>query len=236
VRAVREGEAGPRWIALCTAATLGLVAITAVMTTYEWTHNLWWKWITPSVPLILLLAAYGALPLLSRLRPPAGAAIGVGLIAVTLIGYALETRRQQALSEVLYGTQVALVRWVEEAFPARTGVLCEGIPASYLRGRASSTPALLWTDPTLPHDDPERLGDWLIERRVGLVMWYREEWTGAPEGAGFLGDPVVHQLGRATLEPVADERSYGLIAYLVVTPGFEPPSAPVPEVAGRIER
>jgi len=234
IRVVREGDERARWIGLCTAATLAFLALTAAMTTYEWTHNLWWKWITPSVPLLLLVAAYGAIGLLARLPRAAAIPTAVGLLVATLAGYAVETNRQTELSEVLYGTQVDLAAWAEEAWPVGTAVLTEGIPAAYLRGRQSPTPALLWSDPSLPRDDPERLGEWLIARRVGLVMWYQEEWTGAPEAAGFLAEPRPHRLGRATLEPIAHEPSYGLIAYVVTAPGLAAPSEPAPAVAGRL--
>ncbi len=229
VRITREGTPAARWIGLCTAATLALLAVTAVMTTYEWRHNLWWKWITPSVPLVLLLAAHGAWSLASR-----KAVLGV-VAVVTLVQYHAETRRQIELSDAAYGTQVALVQWVEDAFPAGTAVLAEGIPASYLRARRSAVPLARWTDDAVPADSPDALGAWLVGRRVGLVLWYREEWTGAPDKAGFLADVRAQRLGPATLEPLVDEQTYGLIAYRVAGPGVPVPSAPPPDVAGRID-
>lgn len=233
-RAARTSDDGPRWIALCTAATLALLVVTALMTTYERTHNLWWKWITPSVPLLLLMALYGAFEA-ARGRDRRGVWVATLILSTaTVLGYSAEAERQQELSEVRYGTQVDLARWAEEAWPAGTSVLTEGIPASWLRSRRSPTPTLVWSDPSLPHDDPDALGEWLLGRRVGLVMWYREEWTGAGEAAGFLATPVERRLGRATLTPVVDEPSYGLIAYVVSGPGVPTPASEVPNVAGRL--
>ncbi len=232
-RAWLSAEEGPRWIGLCTVATLALLAVTAVMTTYDRTHNLWWKWITPSVPLLLLLAVYGALEAARGRNERLVQVAAVVLATATVLGYSWETDRQQELSEVRYGTQVDLAKWAEEAWPAGTSVLTEGIPASYLRSRRSSTPVLLWTDPSLPHDDPAAFGEWLLAHRVGLVMWYREEWTGAAEAAGYLAAPEPRALGRAKLEPVVDERSYGLIAFQVLGPGIPEPTRPAPAVAGR---
>jgi len=79
---------------------------------------------------------------------------------------------------------------------------------------------LNWQDPTLPSDDPAALGAWLVKNQVGLVIWYSEEGTGGRAAAVYLENGEVQQLGPVRLEPLVDERSYGMIAYLVVGEGI----------------
>ena len=92
-----------------------------------------------------------------------------------------------------------------------------------------------WHDETLPRNQNAAFGRWLIEHRVDVVIWMKEEWTGAPSAAPHLGRgrTVVH--GPATLVPVARQDGYGLIAYRVDgIPHRAGPSRPPPAAAGGI--
>jgi hypothetical protein len=232
VRLVREPPAEPepaRWLGWCALGTLGLLALTALVSTYEWHHNLYWKWLTPSVPFLLLFAAYGAAGLLRRAPRRLAVALVALIVVITGLGYGLETHRQVTLSDQLYGTQVRLARWLEQAWEPEVGVLTDGIASSWLHRRHGSIRVFTWRSEGLPKDDPEALGAWLIERRVGLVMWFSEEWFGAVDAAGYLAGGQERRLGPARLVPIVRETGYGMIAWQVVGPGVPEPDAPPPQ-------
>ena len=205
------------WLALCGLGTLGLLMTTAVFSTYEWFHNLYWKWLTPSVPFLAILGVDGARHLLRWLPTPPRmrAAFGAVLLLSTLLVFGSQTRHQVRQSERMYGAQVRLARWIEAAFVPDVGVVADGIPAWYLNRQRSGIVTIPWTHPDVPSGSPEALGVWLDENRIGVVVWFREEWFGARAKAPFLGDGVPIDLGRVALVPVAWSWEYGMLAYAV---------------------
>lgn len=235
-------EAAAAWLGLCGLATVALLLLTAVVSTYEWWHNLYWKWLTPTVPYFCLFAVHGGRilieaivehPLVARgsfLAKVPASVVRIGaaavLLAVTAQGYVVETSRQVEVSSSEYGTQVRVARWFEEAWPPDAGVLtwAYSIPAAYLQRVPSERRIFSWDDPQLPTDSPAALGAWLAEQRIGLVIWYSEEGTGAREAAAYLESAEEQVLGPVQLRPLVDERSYGTIAYLVVGDGIVTPT------------
>jgi hypothetical protein len=228
----RRPDAG-RWLLLCALGTVGLLATTALVSTYEPGHNLYWKWLTPSVPFLLLLGAHGAVLALARLPRGAVVALGVAALGLTGFNYAAETRAQIQLSEQLYGTQVRLVRWVEHDWEPGVAVLADGIAASWLRGRRSGVRVVSWEDVGLPQDDPQAFGAWLQRQRIGLVMWFSEEWFGAMDAAGYLEGGEEQTIGPTRLLPLVREDGYGLIAYQAVADGIPRPLGPPPDALTR---
>ncbi len=228
-----------RWLAVNAATTFGLLLVTAFVSTYPSDHNLYWKWLAPTVPFFALLGAHGAVEGLRALpvpeRVPRRAAIGAlaaGLALATLVGYRAETERQLARSDRWYGTQIRLCDWIEETMPD-AGVLATGIPTSYLERHESGVRTYSWHTEDLPRGRQAAFGRWLVENRIDVLLWMRESWTGAPEAAPHLarGRTVVH--GPATLVPIAREDGYGFIAYRVDgIDGRDPPSTPPPRAAG----
>ncbi|GEM_PF-1112751 len=233
-----------RWLTANAATTLGLLLATAFVSTYPSDHNLYWKWLAPTVPFFALLGAHGAvegvrsLPLPARLpRRPAIAALAVGLAVATLWGYRSETRRQLARSDQWYGTQIRLCDWIEATVPD-AGVLTTGIPTSYLSRRESPIRTYSWHAEDLPRGQQAAFGRWLVENRIHFLLWMAEDWTGAPEAAPHLarGRRVEH--GPVTLVPIAREDGYGFIAYRVDgIDGQDPlPDLPPRSAGGLAER
>ncbi len=219
------------WLALCAVATFALLLTTAVFSTYEWFHNLYWKWITPLVPFLALLGVQGAIALLDWLPEPARR-LRRSLIAVllgsTLVVFGFQTRNQVRTSERLYGVQVRLARWIERAWVSDVGVLADGIPAWYLHRRTTDIVTTPWTDPAVPSGDPEALGRWLHENRIGVVVWFRDEWFEARAKAPFLGAARPVDLGVVVLKPVAWSWEYGVLAYAVEHAADVPPPTSLP--------
>jgi hypothetical protein len=237
----RDVENG-RWLIANAATTLGLLVVTALVSTYPSDHNLYWKWLAPSVPFLVLLGAHGAveglrqLPLPDHLpRRPIVAVLAAGLIVGTGLGYRAEIERQITRSDSWYGTQIRFCDWIEEALPPDAGVLTTGIPKYYLSRRESRIRTVSWHAEDLPRGRQAAFGRWLLEQRVDVLIWMREDWTGAPEAAPHLARGRTTVDGPATLVPIAREDGYGFIAYRVDGhPGRDGPSRPPPRSAGGI--
>jgi len=236
-----EDERAASWFALCGASTLALLLLTALVSTYEWQHNLYWKWLTPTVPYFCILGVHGAKVALEHLlrhpllgptlkeKLPVAAIWALGgllLIGFSLSGYITETDRQVQASSQTYGTQVRLAAWLEEDWPEDSSILTwtYSISAAYLRRMQEHPRVLDWEDPDLPGDDPAAFGAWLLKEQVGLVVWHGEDGTGGRNAAAYLEGGTPQQLGPVRLEPLVDERTYGTIAYLVIGPGIRTPN------------
>jgi 4-amino-4-deoxy-L-arabinose transferase-like glycosyltransferase len=237
-RTPRAEPAAARWLVAAGLSTLALFALTALVSAYPPDHNLYWKWLCPSVPYLALFAGHGlaGLLILARERPVAGSHTALLVIAVlslsTAWDYREQTRSQVALSEEYAGNQVRLARWVEEDWPANTSVLTANgeIAQLYLAGRTAGPRALDWLQHA-PRDDPGALGQWLLANQVGLVIWFHEEWTGCREVAGFLAQGNAMALGPVSVEPIGRlNRSdgAGFTAYQVrgPDPAFAPSTPP----------
>ena len=219
-----------RWLAAAGLGTLGLLFLTALVSTYEWTHNLYWKWLTPSVPFLALFAAH-ALAALPRKRLAALAA----LVLLTAPAYIVQTRSQVQRSAAWYGSQIELVRWVERAWPPGVAMITDAIPAWYLQATRSPLHVISWQDPDLPRDDSEAFGAFLADQHVVVVQWFAEDWVGASEVAPWLASGKAHAAGPHILVPVAREDGYGFIAYMVSHGlGSPQPSEPPPAAAGAL--
>jgi hypothetical protein len=219
-----------RWLAAAGLGTLALLFATALVSTYEWTHNLYWKWLTPSVPFLALFAGHAVAQVPKR---PAFA--GALLIGLSALPYAAQTRAQVDRSAAWYGSQIELVRWVERAWPPGVTMITGAIPAWYLEATRSSVAPIAWTDPAVPRDDPEALGAFLTANRVVVVQWFAEEWVGAVDAAPWLGAGKAFAAGPRILVPVAREDGYGFIAYVVSHgPSVPGPTEPPPAAAGAL--
>jgi hypothetical protein len=219
-RAVRRA-----WFLACAALTLGFFCAVVVLSAYRWDHNMYWKWLTPSVPFLLLLAAQGAITVISALsqRPRVPIALALGLAVATALDFRAETRRQLDRSERWYGTQVRFAESADRAAAPEAAFLADLIPAAWIGRRSGARELISWSDASLPRGDPAAFGRWLLARRVAVVFWFREDWVGAEEAAPFLspGEPV--DAGPVRLVPRAREDGYGWIGYSV-----EPAPAPEP--------
>jgi len=202
------------WLALCGLGTMGLLAATAVVSTYEWFHNLYWKWLTPSVPFIALLGVQGARTLLRATLPALRLPLATVLLGSTALAFTLQTQHQVEQSARMYGVQVITARWIEQAYVEDIVVIADGIPAWYLNREPSDRVVISWRDPQLP-DDRKSFGLFLFENRVAAVLWFREDWIGAADKAPWLAKGEATEAGPVTLKPVAWTHEYGMIGYAV---------------------
>jgi hypothetical protein len=211
-----------RWLGLCAAIALAFFAITVTLSAYQPDHNLYWKWLSALVPYLLLLAVHAAVFLVALTAGAGGSArralagaVALGLLVATSLDWQTETQRQLQRSDLWYGTQIRLMEWVEESLPADVGIVADLIPSTYEARHSQRMRFFSWSHETLPHGAPEKFGAWLVDNRISLVIWFREDWVGASRAAPYLqgGWPV--DAGPVRLQPIAREDGYGFIAYQV---------------------
>ena len=244
VLALRRPGADPTarertWLlALCGGAMTGFFALAVFLSSYGWDHNLFWKWMCPTVPFIGLFAglvAHRAREQTDALRLGGAAVVAAGIL---LAGWQWqgELRDQLERSDTWYGTQVRLVRWVEDAYPDDVALVADLIPATWLSRRPNRRVVHLWSQGMVPEGlDEEAFGRWLVAERVALVLTFDEEWVGSARLAPFLqGDRPV-TAGPVRLTPIARETGYGFVAWQVSgSPHIPQPTRPPPPDAGAL--
>ena len=231
---------GPaRWLLFAGLLGWGFFFSIVVVSAYHWDHNLYWKWFSPNVPYLALVAVHGAVEALKRLARagPAMAAAAVTIAGIGLLGtgtiFHAQTRAQLERSDSWIGTQIRLAQWFEEGYGEEAGVLGALVPNTYLLRRPSERRVNYWHDEGIPDEDPDAFGRYLHDQGIAMVVWFREEWVQAMSAAPFLalGEPV--DAGPVRLVPIAREDGYGFIAYRVEgVPGIAHPAAGPPGHAG----
>ena len=229
----RERDERAGWLALAGLSAFGFLILTVFLSAYDWNHNLYWKWMTTSIPFVLLAGAHAVAELMKHLGlRRAGAAVGLLLVLSSGLAYAAQTRSQLQRSDQWYGTQVRLMRWVEAEFPPHVAVLADLIPATWLSRTDTTRQVFLWRQTELPDADPEAFAAFVRDHRIALVFWFREDWVGAQRMAPWLAEAEPQEVGGLRLLPVAEEPGYGFIAWQVVEPGWPDASRPPPRNAG----
>ena len=227
-----------RWLLRAGSSVTGLLVTTVILSSYDWNHNLYWKWMSTSVPFLALGAGHavaeGATALGGRGRGGRWAAVALlaGFALQTGWAHHRETRAQLDRSDQWYGTQVRLMRWVEASFPPDVGVLADLIPATYLSRKTSARRVSLWRQSELPPGDVDAFAAFVRAERISLVFWFREEWVGAQLRAPWLAEPEPQVVGGLRLLPIAAEPGYGFVAWQVIEPGFPDATSPPPADAG----
>lgn len=202
------------------AVTLSAIwALTGLVGQHEPDHNLYWKWLTPLVPVLVPLGAGMVTALADRAGRRLGrpvAALVLALAAGQAVTASLcETSRQVDRAERWYRPQLDLAVWIEANVPPDVPLLLDQIPARWIDRRPHGREILGWADVDVSPGDPEAFGRWLLRRRAGWVMWFREEWTLAPRVAPFLAGGGTWEGGGARLTEVRREDGYGWIFFSV---------------------
>jgi hypothetical protein len=184
-------------------------------------HNLYWKWLYASVPLLTLVAVVGLLDIVERLDARWGTTPGRLLVTVTLAWFAvcaaLDIRYQVNRADEWYLPQVELAQWIEAEVPPGTAIILDNVPRSYINRRDHGYKLLSWFDleEVNPNGDVQGFDGILDLQEVRYVLWFRETWTRAATVAPFLGndEPVI--LPRHELVPLRHDDAYGWAFYEV---------------------
>lgn len=223
------GRPGARAVLAYAVFGLGLWVGEGFLAQHDPNHNLYWSWLLPVVPPLVLLAGIGWVFLAERL--PSGR-LQVGAVALALLSvvpaYANEVRYQMARSEAWYRPQLELARWLETHGRPGAGMVLGGIPEVWIQRQEHPFRVSAWwfLPQRLKHEPPEAFGRFLVDQRIDYLMWFVEEWTEAPAIAPYLADGQATKVGPAALTPVDREDGYGWILYVVTRPGEAPPPAP----------
>jgi hypothetical protein len=215
--AIRQKHGLLRTLAIQGMAMLGLWATIGFVGQHAPSHNLYWKWLYPVVPVILPLAVFGLWSIVDRLARVVGvtAALIMMLVSVGQAGVSnlKETERQRQLSESWYRPQLELGQWIEAHVPEATPMVLDNIPACWIRRRPNARPMVSWFDvPVSPGNEAE-FAAWVEAEGVEWVLWFREEWTQAPRVAPFLADGGVWSYGGVRLVEQRREDGYGWIFF-----------------------
>jgi len=200
-------------------------------------HNLYWKWLYVTVPLLTISATFGLLDLADRIGAQR-AWLRWGLIGGSLAWFAVcaasDTLFQIRRADELYRPQIELARWIEDTVPAKTAIIIDLVPSNHLNRRKHDFKLLSWYDideqfPTGTRDEFDRI---LEIEQVEYVMWFKEGWTMAPLVAPFLDEPVVVELLTHRLTPMQWNDAYGWSWWKVERIKLslsEPPDEALPE-------
>ncbi len=224
-----------RWLAFAGVATTAVFVTTVLLSAYRWDHNLYWKWLAVTLPLSLPFAAHGGVLLVRRLGARPGALVAVGLALGAALPMYRQTWHQLTRSDSWIGTQVRLAAWFERATEPDVAILADLVPATWLSRHEDPRRVLRWSQErdALPRDR-DAFGRWLLDHRVGVVIWFQEDWVGAAEVAPWLGTPTRTSAGPVELIPIAREEGYGFVAWEVRAPTLPRPTEAVPTDAGAL--
>ena len=206
----------PRTVTLAAGGLLAVWSGIGLVAQHEPTHNLYWKWMMPSVAFVVPLGVTGLLAALARLPVAAlrPAVLVLGLVQA-LVAYRAEGERQIALSAALYGPQRRLGEWIERYVPPETPLLIDNIPRCWVDRVPHAREIHNWFDLPLPDGDPAAFGAHLQAHRIAWVLWFAEDWTQAPRFAPFLAAGGTVSVGPVRLREAAREDGYGWILYAV---------------------
>ncbi len=231
-----QGRPGSRAVLGYAVFSLGFWLAEGFLAHHDPNHNLYWVWMLPAVPPLVLMAGIGWSWIDDRLAglPRAVRVLALGLtIAAALPAFAHEGRYQMRRSEAWYRPQLELSHWLEQNARADAGMVLGSIPEVWIQRKAHPFRVSAWwfIPQRLKHEPAERFGAFLVDERIDYVMWFAEEWTEAPAIAPYLADGVAVTVGPATLVPVDREDGYGWILYVVERPGE--PAPPTPPAYGQ---
>ncbi len=186
---------------------------------HEPSHNLYWKWMAPLVPVLLPLGAAavigGARALAARVGRGVSTVLLLGVVGQGVASNLKETRRQLDQSDAWYRPQLELAQWIEAEVDPEIPLLVDNIPACWIDRRPHERRLTSWFDVPSTPGDAASFARWLRVEEIGWVLWFREDWTQAPGVAPFLADGGVWSGPGVRLTETRREDGYGWILFRV---------------------
>jgi 4-amino-4-deoxy-L-arabinose transferase-like glycosyltransferase len=214
---LRRSSGPQQTLAVAALSSVGVWLGMGLVGQHSPTHNLYWKWLCPVVPMLVPVGVVGLLTIADRLSKhlgSLGAKVLIGVVILQgLLSNAQETQRQLLLSESLYRPQLELAQWIESEIPDDVPLLLDNIPACWIRRQATNRKMISWFD--VPTNDALGFSRWVEREKIGLILWFRESWTQAPVVAPFLSAGGEWRGGGVTLIEVDREDDYGWILFRV---------------------
>ncbi len=203
-----------RTVGVLLISQLGVWAGIGLVGQHAPTHNLYWKWMMPIVPVLVPVGLAGLFALTDRWPRGRWLILGLGLAQIVRTDLR-ETARQVALGDQLYAPQRALAEWIEANVPASVPMVLDNIPSCYLNREVHERRLVSWFDvPSRPGDEAD-FARWLRDEQIGFVLWFAEDWTQAPRVAPFLTVGGTWEGEGLRLVERAREDHYGWIFFVV---------------------
>lgn len=208
-----------KWLPMSILAysLIGVWLAIAFVAQHDPIHNLYWKWLCPFVPVVVPVGVMGVWLAMNHLSASVSTKVivwGAG-IGQLLFSHTQESQRQIQRAEELYAPQLFLAKHLEAQAPADKLLLIDNIPACWIRRQPSDLQMISWFDVPVGPNNPEQFSTWLRENNVWAVMWFKEDWTQAPEIAPFLSDGGQWEYNDVRLEEQQREDQYGWIYFQV---------------------
>ena len=225
------GRSGARPVLGYMVFTLGFWFAEGFISQQDPNHNLYWVWLLPAIPPLILLASIGWGWLDERMvaLPRTLRCLVLTLVALSAApSFLTETRYQMERSEAWYRPQLELAKWLEAHARPDAGMVLGSIPEVWVQRKEHPFRVTAWwfLPRSLKGAQKAELGAFLADQRVDYLMWFAEEWTEAPAIAPYLAAGQAIDAGDVRLIPIDREDGYGWILYVVERPGAEPPPRP----------
>ena len=165
-----------RTMALQGLLMLGLWAGIGFVGQHDPSHNLYWKWLCPIIPVVLPLAVVGLFEGLERCAQMLGRRMSQ-IFLLVVVGQAAfanlnETERQRLRSEAWYRPQLDLAQWIEAEVSIDDSLVLDNIPACWIRRHETEREMVSWFDIPVGHGDEEGFANWIQQENIRWVMWY----------------------------------------------------------------
>ena len=142
-----HGRPGARAVVVYAFFALGGWLFEGFLAHHDPNHNLYWVWLLPAIPFLVLLAAAGWNVVDRRLRH-APALLRPAVFFVVLLAplpqFAAEAGYQMERAERWYRPQLELSRWMEQSLEPGTGVLVSSIPEVWLKRQPGPLRVYSW--------------------------------------------------------------------------------------------
>lgn len=214
-----SGHGARRTVAAALGLATGFWLSIGFFAQHEIDHNLYWKWMTPLVPLWglaggLLLDALTRW-LQGRVGRPAVLLLVVAGFLSLWFQQGRETRTQLLRAEALYLPQLQLARDVEAGIPEDIPLILDNIPGCWINREVHGRRLWTWLDVPVPAGDEVAFAAWIREERIGYALWFAEAWTRAPVVAPWLARGGRVELEGVVFQELDREDQYGWIWYRV---------------------
>jgi hypothetical protein len=199
---------------------LGLWAGIGFVGQHSPSHNLYWKWLCPIIPILVPVAVVGLLEMMDRTARVVGSFAARAVIVVFVVQAVWsnlhETERQRLLSESWYRPQLKLAQYIEAEIGPSVPMILDNIPACWIRRTTTQRPMTSWFDVPVKPGDRVGFSKWIEDEQIEWVLWFREDWTQAPRIAPFLANGGTWEMGSVRLVEREREDGYGWIWFEVL--------------------
>jgi hypothetical protein len=192
---------------------VGVWLLIAFIAQHDPTHNLYWKWMYPLVPIVSFCGIWTLWRIISARELLVQRSLWIVILVTSLFVQFRESQIQIDRAHRLYQPQIDLATKIEKEVPAGRLLLVDNIPACWMNRKVHEYRLISWFDVPVSPSDTQGFAAWLAEEDVWAVLWFREDWTQAPTIAPFLAKGGEWEQDGQILVEETREQEYGWIFY-----------------------